>query len=63
MGVSLSEVPCLFRRIVDDRELGERAYEVSRGDERAARQDFLRKSDGEAQSDHPVLLRVLGVEQ
>ena len=55
-------MPCLFRGIVDDRELGERAYEVSRGDERAARQDFLGEADGEAQSDHAVLLRVLGVE-
>lgn len=63
MGVSFSEVPCLFRGIVDDRELGERAYEVSRGDERAARQDFLCKSDGEAEADHAVLLRILGVEQ
>ena len=63
MGVSFSKVPCLSRGIVDDRELGERAYEVCRGDERAARKDFLREAYGEAETDHAVLLRILGVEQ
>ena len=56
-------MPCLSRGIVDDRELGERAYEVCRGDERAARQDFLCETYGEAETDHAVLLRILGVEQ
>ena len=60
----LPEVPCFRGGIVYQRELGERAYEVGRGNKRATRQNLLRESDSEAQSDHAMLLgRTLAVDE
>lgn len=55
-GLSFSEVPCFLGWVVYQGELGERAYKVSRSNERAARHNLLGKSDSEAQSDHAMLL-------
>ncbi len=59
----LSESPLFGVGVVDYRELGEGACEVGGGDEGATREHLLCEADGETQSDHAVLLRVLGVEQ
>lgn len=64
MGVSFSEMPCFLGWVVYQGELGERAYEVGRSNERATRLNLLRESDSEAQSDHAMLLgRTLAVNE
>ena len=59
---SLSEVPRLLSRIVNERELSKRTYEVGGGDKGAPRQDFLSEPDCETQPYHTVLFRIFGVE-
>ena len=59
----LPKSPLLGSGVVNYRELGERACEVGGGDKGASGEHLLCKADGETQSDHAVLLRVLGVKQ
>ena len=54
MGVSFSKVPRFSSRVVYQRELGERAYKVCSGNERATGKNFLREADSETQSDHAM---------